>query len=682
MQLNDASAPLHPGGGVGPASPTYLITHVENSIAYNPPQLPSATPPHIDHPEKPLICNFFQTASQKAPWPSGDERDDEYSDLWNTAVNQPPWSSTQSPSQGSFPSPVTHPLELFLLTPTVKETPRYSRRSGRVLNESESLQEKHASEYRFLVPRLAYAIERTVASHDYLRKRFGLEVAICRSTAVSPQGRLGDSVAPHCLSHEKTNSMAVEEEEAVGPGSFSSRGESATPLAMHLQMNLFTTHDIPSISVHDYLKRIVKYTYVSPSVLLCACIYLDRLLLQHPSMLLHPYNIFKFLVTSMRVCSKVLDTRTLNNRDFSLVGGVANEELNELEFAFVRLLDNDLYISSETFNIYCGPLRRQAAKKEEPAVATKGVELLHRPTEPSVSREDRPLSLHVPSRPSPKRLNGNLCSRRLSISSQCGSSILGTSQSGMSPLRSASRPALPPSNSTSMDGDVFNSAWSRAGSTCPTHARRYSISGSIPVISATPAAAAGTTTTVSTVLPQVSYALNPLSARVTGKTEDGAATPTPTTTTTTTATAAAHNVNGLSFSHTGELADDGNERSRSLPSSAQRGGQASWDTMAKSIRCSNPSSGSFAPSSSPGVVPCTAQPPVAMEEPGAGAVVDIGLSKRALAYTLRDGVTLPPVGLPSPHGAVVSGRRGRSASLSGGTGSMHQVPLPPEQRWV
>jgi hypothetical protein len=80
--------------------------------------------------------------------------------------------------------------------------------------------------------------------------------------------------------------------------------------------------------------------------------YLDRLLQRYPTLLFTPQNIFKLFFTAARIASKVLDLRSLNNKNFASVGGVTNKHLNELEANLLADLGFDLYFSQEEFARY------------------------------------------------------------------------------------------------------------------------------------------------------------------------------------------------------------------------------------------------------------------------------------------------------------------------------------------
>ncbi|KPI84320.1 cyclin 11 putative (CYC11) [Leptomonas seymouri] len=100
------------------------------------------------------------------------------------------------------------------------------------------------------------------------------------------------------------------------------------------------------------LNRFAEYTYISPSTLLSAMIYLDRLCLLHPRLLLTSRNIEKLLVAAVRVASKVVDLRSVNNKNFANVFSIMIQDMNDLESEFLKLMDFDFFLSSKEFNSY------------------------------------------------------------------------------------------------------------------------------------------------------------------------------------------------------------------------------------------------------------------------------------------------------------------------------------------
>ncbi|CAD2219755.1 cyclin-dependent protein kinase [Angomonas deanei] len=212
-----------------------------------------------------------------------------------------------------------------------------------MLSESESLQLKHAEEYQFLLPTLTYALQHTITAHDEMlaqeKERRRDEISKLKKTLLEQNN------------NDETCNAVLNAGNILCPSVF----------------ECFITPDIPAVTLLEYLKRIIKYTYASPSVLLVACMYIDRLLSRWEGLLFHTQVAFKLIIAAVRIASKVLDTRTLNNKDFAVVGGVSNEELNELELHFIANIDYDVYVSAEEFGVYASDLVDAAAGKPQPS---------------------------------------------------------------------------------------------------------------------------------------------------------------------------------------------------------------------------------------------------------------------------------------------------------------------------
>ncbi len=178
-------------------------------------------------------------------------------------------------------------------TPNEREVGRTSR-SGRVLSEMEVLQEKHEPEFQRLMPIVAAALKDVVAIHEPLK------------AFAPPDDR---------YSYYETNAA-------------------------------------PPITIDAYVQRISEYTYISPSTLLCSLVILDRLAGRHPTLLFTMLNIYKIFFVAVRIASKVVDLRTLNNKNFAPVGGISNRHLNDIEARMLIDLRFDLYISPADFRAY------------------------------------------------------------------------------------------------------------------------------------------------------------------------------------------------------------------------------------------------------------------------------------------------------------------------------------------
>mmetsp|Transcript_23465 Transcript_23465/g.72706 ORF Transcript_23465/g.72706 Transcript_23465/m.72706 type:complete len:298 (-) Transcript_23465:135-1028(-) len=182
---------------------------------------------------------------------------------------------------------------LFVNTPSEREVNRVSR-NGRALSELEILQEKHEPEFRQIVPVIADVLSACVDQHTELAR------------------------------------SAPRDQRFVQ----------------------YETNAVPGIQIEDYVHRLAEYTYISPASLVAACIFLDRLCMRHSTLLLTNLNVFKLFFVAVRVSSKVVELRTLNNKNFASVGGISNRHLNDLEAKFLIDMRFDLCIQPREFFWY------------------------------------------------------------------------------------------------------------------------------------------------------------------------------------------------------------------------------------------------------------------------------------------------------------------------------------------
>eukprot|EP00759_Apiculatamorpha_spiralis_P050347 PhF_6_TR4626/c0_g1_i1/m.6477 len=187
---------------------------------------------------------------------------------------------------------------LFMSSPKERDLNMQSK-SGRQLSEIEILQFKHQPEFEQLVPSIAESLDSVLQQH---------------ATVIKASGDSTDA-----------------------------------------QFKPFETSQKPQISVEEYVWRIAEYTYTSPSTLLTALVFLDRLTTRY-DLLLTPMNLYKLFFVAVRVSSKVVDLRTLNNKNFAGIGGINNKHLNDLEALFITLLHFDVFVSPVEFQRYSARL--------------------------------------------------------------------------------------------------------------------------------------------------------------------------------------------------------------------------------------------------------------------------------------------------------------------------------------
>lgn len=123
------------------------------------------------------------------------------------------------------------------------------------------------------------------------------------------------------------------------------------PIINNKNISLFLTDSIQTITINDYLQRLVKYTQVESSTLIAMLIYIDRLC-ELNNFIVNSYNVYKILFSSLIMAIKYNEDEYYDNKFYAKVGGVTLKEMNILEISFLKLIDFKLYISEEIFETY------------------------------------------------------------------------------------------------------------------------------------------------------------------------------------------------------------------------------------------------------------------------------------------------------------------------------------------
>ena len=101
-----------------------------------------------------------------------------------------------------------------------------------------------------------------------------------------------------------------------------------------------------TISIEDYLKRLIMYLDISKNLIVVSTIYLNRLKIKFN------YNNFhKIILISLLVTNKFLEDDNINNKFWADCGGIPLDLLNKLERKFLIKINYNLYIREEEFCI-------------------------------------------------------------------------------------------------------------------------------------------------------------------------------------------------------------------------------------------------------------------------------------------------------------------------------------------
>ncbi|KAH3756992.1 cyclin, N-terminal domain protein [Pelomyxa schiedti] len=108
----------------------------------------------------------------------------------------------------------------------------------------------------------------------------------------------------------------------------------------------------PNVSVEWYLGRIVQYSGSTFSSMVASVVLIERALDSNPDFRLTNGNIHRVVLASVLISSKFFEDQFYPNSYYARVGGVSDQEMNELELAFLALVRFDLYITTAQFCIY------------------------------------------------------------------------------------------------------------------------------------------------------------------------------------------------------------------------------------------------------------------------------------------------------------------------------------------
>ncbi|KAL2337583.1 hypothetical protein Fmac_012029 [Flemingia macrophylla] len=132
-------------------------------------------------------------------------------------------------------------------------------------------------------------------------------------------------------------------------------------LSKAISTNIFDCREIPDMTIQSYLERIFRYTRAGPSVYVVAYVYIDRFCQHNPGFRINARNVHRLLITTIMVASKYVEDMNFRNSYFARVGGLATNELNELELEFLFLMGFKLHVNVSVFESYCCHLEREVS---------------------------------------------------------------------------------------------------------------------------------------------------------------------------------------------------------------------------------------------------------------------------------------------------------------------------------
>ena len=112
----------------------------------------------------------------------------------------------------------------------------------------------------------------------------------------------------------------------------------------------FTFKMRPSISLFEYLQRILKYIKIELSTLIIAMIYIDRI--SKEKVFLNEYNIHRIMLISIYMAYIYNEDCVYDNTYLALVSGLSKADMMTLQEDFLDLIEFNLFVSEEVFERY------------------------------------------------------------------------------------------------------------------------------------------------------------------------------------------------------------------------------------------------------------------------------------------------------------------------------------------
>ena len=119
----------------------------------------------------------------------------------------------------------------------------------------------------------------------------------------------------------------------------------------NIKIKPFTTKNIPSMSIKDYLLRLSQYTKINESTIILILIYIDRIC-KINNFHITFNNIYKLIICSMIIAIKYNEDNFYSSEIYAKLGGVTLKELNYLEFQFLILIKFSLFVEKGLFDKY------------------------------------------------------------------------------------------------------------------------------------------------------------------------------------------------------------------------------------------------------------------------------------------------------------------------------------------
>ena len=119
----------------------------------------------------------------------------------------------------------------------------------------------------------------------------------------------------------------------------------------YISRDIFYLQFVPSISLGNYIKRLVKYTKMDISSLILSIIYIDRFCEKYKYVLSFN-NVYRLLLVSTLISIKFNEDIMVNAKTYSQIAGVQINDLNFMEFQMCIALDFSFNVENDYYQQY------------------------------------------------------------------------------------------------------------------------------------------------------------------------------------------------------------------------------------------------------------------------------------------------------------------------------------------
>ena len=114
---------------------------------------------------------------------------------------------------------------------------------------------------------------------------------------------------------------------------------------------LFMLKKVPSISIKDFLIRLLKYSKINDSTFVYILIIIDRFCRKY-MIKINYYNIYKLILVSLVIAVKLNEDEYYSSEFYAKIGGISKVEMNKLEYELSVMINFDFFVKEELFYKY------------------------------------------------------------------------------------------------------------------------------------------------------------------------------------------------------------------------------------------------------------------------------------------------------------------------------------------